>query len=61
MKIDKKLPLLVFRAVALGLGLGVVTLLGMHKISTNDAILLLALSVVFLAASALGEHSQKEE
>ena len=28
MKIDKKLPLLIFRCVALGLGLGVVTLLG---------------------------------
>ena len=29
---NKKLPLLIFSAVALGLGLGVVTLTGMNKI-----------------------------
>lgn len=57
MKIDKKLPLLIFRCVALGLGLGVVTLLGLKEISALDALYLLALAVVFLAACSLGENS----
>lgn len=57
MKIDKKLPLLIFRCVALGLGLGVVTLLGLKEISALDALYLLALAVVFLSACSLGENS----
>ena len=52
MKIDKKLPLLIFRCLALGLGLGVVTLLGLKEISALDALYLLA-----LAACSLGENS----
>jgi hypothetical protein len=60
MKIDKKLPLLIFRCVALGLGLGVVTLLGLKEISEADALYLLALAVTFLAACSLGENSNKE-
>ena len=57
MKIDKKLPLLILRCLALGLGLGVVTLLGLKEISALDALYLLALAVVFLAACSLGENS----
>lgn len=60
MKIDKKLPLLIFRCVALGLGLGVVALLGLKEISETDALYLLALAVTFLAACSLGENSNKE-
>jgi hypothetical protein len=54
MKIDKKLPLLIFRCVALGLGLGTVTLLGMEKIAVNEAVYLLGLAVTCLAACSLG-------
>ncbi len=61
MKIDKKLPLLVFRCVALGLGLGVLTLLGMEKIDANEALWLLALAVMCLAACSLGESEKKDE
>ncbi len=61
MKIDKKLPLLVFRCVALGLGLGVLTLLGMEKIGANEALWLLALAVTCLAACSLGESEKKDE
>lgn len=61
MKIDKKLPLLIFRCVALGLGLGVLALLGMEEISQSNAIYLLALAVTCLAACSLGEHSQQSD
>lgn len=65
MKIDKKLPLLVFRCVSLGLGLGVLALLGGNLIEIKDAVWLLALSVTCLAACSLGENSnnknEKEE
>ena len=54
----KNLPLLVFRCVALGLGLGVVTLLGMDKIEIKEAVWLLALAVVCLAATSLGENNK---
>lgn len=57
-KIDKKLPLLIFRCLALGLGLGVLSLLGIDKIEVKDAIWLLALAVTCLAACSLGEHSK---
>ena len=57
MKIDKKLPLLIFRCVALGLGLGVLSLLGMMQIAESDAIYLLALAVTCLAACSLGENA----
>ena len=53
---NKQLPLLVFRAVALGLGIGTLTLSLMEKISTNDAIVLLSLAVTCLAACAMGEY-----
>ncbi|MCQ2384581.1 MAG: hypothetical protein MJZ96_06870 [Paludibacteraceae bacterium] len=57
-KIDKTLPLLIFRCLALGLGLGVLSLLGIDKIEIKDAIWLLALAVTCLAACSLGEHSK---
>ena len=61
---NKQLPLLVFRAVALGLGIGALTLSLMEKISTNDAIVLLSLAVTCLAACAMGDfrgpHKQRE-
>lgn len=57
-KIDKKLPLLIFRCLALGLGLGVLSLLGIDTIEVKDAIWLLALAVTCLAACSLGEHSK---
>ncbi|MBQ7388951.1 MAG: hypothetical protein IJW01_06270 [Paludibacteraceae bacterium] len=58
---NKFLPLLVFRCVALGLGLGVLTLLGMDKIATEEAIWLLALAVTCLAACSLGENSKNQK
>ena len=61
MKFDKKLPLLVFRCVALGLSLGTLTLLGMEKIAVNEAVYLLALAVTCLAACSLGENSEKDK
>ena len=55
---------MVFRAVALGLGIGALTLSLMEKISTNDAIVLLSLAVTCLAACAMGDfrgpHKQRE-
>ena len=61
MKIDKKLPLLIFRCVALGLGLGVLTLLGMKQIEATEALYLLALAVTCLAACSLGENAAGKE
>lgn len=58
---NKQLPLLVFRAVALGLGLGVLTLTGMHKIEIESAVWMLALAVTCLAACSLGEHSNQSK
>ena len=58
---NKQLPLLVFRAVALGLGIGALTLSLMEKINTNDAILFLSLAVTCFAACALEEYSNKKE
>ena len=58
---NKQLPLLVFRAVALGLGIGALTLSLMEKISTNDAIVLRPLPVTCLAACAIGQYSSKHE
>ncbi len=58
---NKKLPLLVFRCVALGLGLAVLTLLGMDKIAPEEAMWMLALAVTCLAACSLGEHSKEKE
>ena len=56
---NKKLPLLIFRAVALGLGIGTLTLLGMSKIGTVDALKLLAGGLTCLAACSLGESTSK--
>lgn len=58
MKEKSKLPLLIFRGVALGLSLGVVCLIGMDKVEIKDAIMMIALSVVVLAATSLGENSK---
>lgn len=56
---NRQLPLLVFRAVALGLGLGALVLSLMAKISANDAIILLSLAVTCLATCSLGDHTHK--
>lgn len=61
MKIDKKLPLLIFRCVALGLGLGTLTLLGMEKMDVKEAVYLLALAVTCLAACSLGQHAESDK
>ncbi len=61
MKIDKNLPLLVFRCVALGLGLAVLTLLGMEKMEVKEAVYLLAMAVTCLAACSLGENSKEHK
>ena len=58
---NKKLPLLIFRAVALGLGLGVVTLTGMNKMDSNDAMKLLGLGLTCLAACSFGEEALKSQ
>ena len=58
---NKKLPLLIFRAVALGLGLGVVTLTGMNKIDSNDAMKLLGLGLTCLAACSFGDEALKSQ
>lgn len=60
-KIDKKLPLLIFRCVALGLGLAVLTLLKMDKMPVADAVWMLAMAVTCLAACSLGEHSKEHQ
>ena len=49
---------MIFRCVALGLSLGVVCLIGMDKVEIKDAIMMIALSVVVLAATSLGENSK---
>lgn len=61
MKIDKNLPLLIFRCVALGLGLGTLTLLGMEKMEIKEAVYLLAMAVTCLAACSLGENSKEHK
>lgn len=61
MKIDKKLPLTIFRCLALGLGLGSLTLIGMDAIEVREAIWLLALAVTCLAACSLGESSKDDD
>lgn len=52
---------LVLRCLALGLSLGVLTLLGMDKISQHDALWLLALAVTVLSVGLLGELSDKNK
>lgn len=56
-KFNPKTPLLIFRCLALGLGLAVLTLLKMEVMPLEDALWLLALAVTCLAACSLGEHS----
>ena len=58
---NKQLPLLVFRAVALGLGIGALTLSLMEKISTNDAIVLLSLAVTCLDGRIQQQKRRQEE
>lgn len=57
-KIDKVLPLLIFRCVSLGLSLAVLSLLKIQVMPVEDAVWLLALSITCLAACSLGEHSK---
>ena len=58
--IQAKLPLLAARCVALGIGLGILSLLPGHNIDSDGAIWLLGLSVVLLAISRIAEIGDKE-
>ena len=53
--IQSKLPLLAARCVALGIGLGILSLLPGHNIDSDRAIWLLGLAVVLLAISRIAE------
>ena len=53
--IQAKLPLLAARCVALGIGLGILSLLPGHNIDSDGAIWLLGLAVVLLAISRIAE------
>ena len=57
--IQAKLPLLAARCVALGIGLGILSLLPGHNIDSNGAIWLLGLAVVLLAISRIAEMRNK--
>lgn len=56
--IQAKLPLLAARCVALGIGLGILSLLPGHNIDSDGAIWLLGLSVVLLAISRIAEMGE---
>ncbi len=57
--IQAKLPLLAARCVALGIGLGILSLLPGHNIDSVRAIWLLGLAVVLLAISRIAEMGNK--
>ena len=57
--IQGKLPLLAARCVALGIGLGILSLLPGHNIDSVRAIWLLGLAVVLLAISRIAEMGNK--
>ena len=59
--IQAKLPLLAARCVALGIGLGILSLLPGHNIDSNGAIWLLGLAVVLLAISRSAEMGNKAD
>ena len=56
--IQAKLPLLAARCVALGIGLGILSLLPGHNIDSDEAIWLLGLAVVLLAISRIAEMGE---
>lgn len=56
--IQAKLTLLAARCVALGIGLGILSLLPGHNIDSDGAIWLLGLSVVLLAISRIAEMGE---
>ena len=56
--VQGKLPLLAARCVALGIGLGILSLLPGHNIDSNGAIWLLGLAVVLLAISRIAEMGE---
>ena len=56
---NKKLPLLIFKEVALGLGVGVVALAVMNKVNSTEAIKLLGLGLTCLAICSFGEETLK--
>ena len=56
--IQAKLPLLAARCVALGIGMGILSLLPGHNIDSNGAIWLLGLAVVLLAISRIAEMGE---
>lgn len=57
--IQAKLPLLAARCVALGIGLGILSLLPGHNINSDEAIWLLGLAAVLLAISRIAEMGNK--
>ena len=57
--IQAKLPLLAARCVALGIGMGILSLLPGHNIDSDRAIWLLGLAVVLLAISRIAEMGNK--
>ena len=57
--IQAKLPLLAARCIALGIGLGVLSLLPGHNIDSDRAIWLLGLAVVILAITRIAEIGNK--
>lgn len=57
--IQAKLPLLAARCVALGIGLGILSLLPGHNIDSFRAIWLLGLAVVLLAITRIAEMGNK--
>lgn len=59
--IQAKHPLLAARCVALGIGLGILSLLPGHNIDSNGAIWLLGLAVVLLAISRSAEMGNKAD
>ena len=58
--IQAKLPLLAARCVALGIGLGILSLLPGHNIDSKGAIWLLGLAVVLLAITRIAGMGDKE-
>ena len=58
--IQAKLPLLAARCVALGIGLGILSLLPGHNIDSDRAIWMSGLAVVLLAITRIAEMGNKE-
>ena len=59
--VKDKLPLLAARCVALGIGLGVLSLLPGHDIDSDKAVWLLGLAVVLLAITRIAEMKDNDD